>query len=442
MKKVIYTTLLIVALCTIILSTGCGGGNDGISQPSSINTTTPENNDNNNENTDSAFINIKIVWPQAGIDGKCVITSENRETNLFSSMPFDTTKIFVEVLEEFEDPNTPENVLESGSVERTAGEEEASITLGPIPATKVMVRATAYYYNGKDNTYYPLVTATKPGYELHIGINDDLSVAIPYYSITLESSAKWHTTGNAHVILPDDTITITATLSFDLEDNDIAYPQEGREITFKLYNTPLEKGALIDSEGNEVDTITNVITDSNGKCEVQFKGKQLGLAFIQATFNPLPENPDSWGDHEEIAISVENYKVGLRVDYIPDQEETLGPSNIGTSSPSLRPTASAERLLTASLTIGGNPVKDKTIKFSFEQLKPSGDWYNYEHEISPSENITDINGKTTAKYKVTWTITGNAPNIPVKIKATYTDPVTGNEYNSSGGQWQIYIWGG
>lgn len=82
MKKKIYVTLLIIVISTLIISIGCGGGNDGI-VPSSI----PNSTDNSNT-IKNGYIKVTIVWPQNGVEGKYLFTSG--ENTITASMPYDT----------------------------------------------------------------------------------------------------------------------------------------------------------------------------------------------------------------------------------------------------------------------------------------------------------------------------------------------------------------
>jgi len=141
MKKYIYSTLLILTISILIITTGCGGG-DGVTQPGSI-TTSP---DNNNVMENSGSITVKVVWPQAGGEGKCIFSSGGKG-EITTSIPADTKIILVTVRS---DKDNKDNIFEEYSSQwhlfewEPGHEGSAFAILKPIPAVKVIVRAVAY----------------------------------------------------------------------------------------------------------------------------------------------------------------------------------------------------------------------------------------------------------------------------------------------------------
>jgi len=86
MKKQVYLSLLLFVFTMTI--TGCGGDNSGavpeVASPQS---------------QGYGYINIRVIWPQDGVSGKCIISNGTKEYTLLSSMPAGTSIIKVKVLD-------------------------------------------------------------------------------------------------------------------------------------------------------------------------------------------------------------------------------------------------------------------------------------------------------------------------------------------------------
>jgi len=132
MKCKLILTLLIFVIFGLVLFYGCGGS-EGISEPASI-----AEQDNN---TDGAYLNVQVVWPQNGMEGSLVISSGSEDNSITASMPGGTVYIKIKVRHVSDDPNS--NLLNGFAIlNALAGEDKR--TLGPLPAVRVIVRAEAF----------------------------------------------------------------------------------------------------------------------------------------------------------------------------------------------------------------------------------------------------------------------------------------------------------
>ena len=149
MKNRLFIYLIIlIALFSIIFVNGCGSGTDNIMTSPSIS--------NQDPNT-GAYLHITVTWPQNGSVGKCIMSSGKEESTITASMPANTKQIIVKVRQAI-DPNDPDapaddpnSYLKNGYAEILAPQDK--VTIGPLPAIKVKVRAETY------DRYGPLLPA-------------------------------------------------------------------------------------------------------------------------------------------------------------------------------------------------------------------------------------------------------------------------------------------
>jgi len=134
MKKEIYVSLLIISICIFIIAAGCGGGNDGITQSGAI-----------SDGTGYGSLDIRVVWPQSGIEGSYLFSS-GEDNTLTASMPYNITRIEFEI---YEANIEPPNLLGSRSLTRPVDEPESKVTIDRLPATLVLIKATLYRSNGE-----------------------------------------------------------------------------------------------------------------------------------------------------------------------------------------------------------------------------------------------------------------------------------------------------
>jgi len=157
MQRNFYLSLVLMTLLSFIIISGCGGDNSGVTSISSISTPT---HDSSVPAGGAGYITMKIIWPQGGQEGKCIISSEdNNEKDIIASMPVDIASVVVNIYDKTDNTNTP---LTNGTHEfiwANAIKEEKH-TFGPLPAIRVIVKADAFFYkNG--------VIITDPNNVLH-----------------------------------------------------------------------------------------------------------------------------------------------------------------------------------------------------------------------------------------------------------------------------------
>ena len=99
--KITRLIILILATFALIIAAGCGGGNDDIVTPSSL------QNTNDNIESSGGYISINVIWPQEGLSGKCIMSSGSDDNNLTASMPGGTQYILFELRER----DNPSNIL-------------------------------------------------------------------------------------------------------------------------------------------------------------------------------------------------------------------------------------------------------------------------------------------------------------------------------------------
>lgn len=146
-KKVLLLTLWLIIIGLIIF-TGCGGGSNNLISSPSISNQNPTDNSINT----GTYITIRVTWPQENSPGNIIMSSGSEENTLTASMPNGVNKIIFKI-REATDPNNPNalpddpnNYFEHGYGEVTPLDDK--ITIGPIPAVKVIVRSETYDTNG------------------------------------------------------------------------------------------------------------------------------------------------------------------------------------------------------------------------------------------------------------------------------------------------------
>jgi len=291
MKSNFFISLILLTISTIIIIfSGCGSGDD-ITHPSSITTGIPVNN-----NGQTGSIIIRIKWPEAGIDGNCILSSGDGEETLMASMPGDTKSIHVEVFE----TGSRINPLGEDTFWRNLDPNEVTVgRFDNLPLIRVDIRATAYDYN---NNLIP-GDAIVEGFQIKFGINT-VDLLLGDYGLNLKASDPF-------VVPEKDSLDASAGLSQpevdrmlnwfverdildssgeppgiinrDIEINanlnittDPSVPVSGREVTFSLIDPPSDvylssTTATTDDNGNCKVTLTTVVPNSPITVEGVFK---------------------------------------------------------------------------------------------------------------------------------------------------------------------------
>lgn len=98
MKTKLLLTVLLLIITSIIISIGCGGGS-GTNQPVSLSTPSTHTSGN------MAYITIKVQWPEQGMAGNMIISSDNKK-ELTASMPAGSQTAAIKIFDfKDKDPN-------------------------------------------------------------------------------------------------------------------------------------------------------------------------------------------------------------------------------------------------------------------------------------------------------------------------------------------------
>jgi len=251
MEQKLYTTLIVLTIFTLIIATGCGGGNDGITTPDSI------SNQGNTVNTQqlTGSILLKIIWPQPGIDGSCIMASGSNNNSLTASMPSDTIRLNIDVLE-FNDPN---NILFQKQFDKP-DTAETIVKIEALPVIKVIVKARAY---DDPNSTVPISEAEQV-LDIHVGYNP-VDLVLGDYDLILDTTSS-------EISINEET-TLTAKL--EIVKNTlppVREPVKGKLIVFDCDPT---YATLSSSDGT---------TDDNGNCTTILTGKEEGTITVSAEF--------------------------------------------------------------------------------------------------------------------------------------------------------------
>jgi len=294
MERKIYFALLTLIIIVVVIATGCGGnGTDSTIQPQAIN-----NQELTNEITGSngGYITIQVIWPQGGVPGKFIISSEDEKKTLTASMPYGTTSVKVTVREEGADPNDLLHI--GGDVTKPAqaiinwllGEDRA--TIGPLPAVRAIVSALPYDAKGVPIYDEPVEVPV----QIEVGMNPvnlylgDKELAITARPITLEGftpvissgetrdipplkKSETYITAKFAVVFPNPTTTPTPYPTIVPKENNLISSQdpiglEGYDITFSIvsgYGALSPDGVTYYKRGTSPVTVT---TDENGECSL------------------------------------------------------------------------------------------------------------------------------------------------------------------------------
>ncbi len=306
MERKIYIITIILLILGIIIATGCGGGGDNITTPSSI------TNPDSNPVSYIATLILNIHWPQGIIPGSFSISSENSEDTLTASMPEDTKKIVVKVLEYANRDNIlgrgeadPNDTTISIPVDLKSVVDPNSPMNDPnnpdiLPAVKVWVVGEAYDDpNADPDTATPVAVAEKE-FQLQVG-QHQIDLYLGDYDFTLEAAPEQ--------ISVNSQSTITATLSLKYPTPQPSSPVKNKTINFSIPD--LNDGELIlQSDPSIRGTNISGTTDDTGECRVTLRGDNVSVIPVTAAI------PGTSID-ETVNVEVINspYSLELKPDY-------------------------------------------------------------------------------------------------------------------------------
>jgi hypothetical protein len=160
-----YLILILLIICSLTISS-CGGG-DGVTQPSSI--STPISNDL----SAPGYIIIKVEWPQNQKINK-------EQKSIISSMIPGTEILYIDVLDIYGNSFTT-------PLTATIPKSKKEAKIDFIPATKVIVRASAYDISSVDRPSSDhLLSTSEKKIDIEVGYNK-IDLDLGHYDFSLKS---------------------------------------------------------------------------------------------------------------------------------------------------------------------------------------------------------------------------------------------------------------
>ncbi|MEQ8222883.1 MAG: hypothetical protein ABRQ37_11315, partial [Candidatus Eremiobacterota bacterium] len=150
MQRNFYLSLVLITLLSFIIISGCGGGNDGITQTSFV--LTPTVNPSG-----SGYLTITVVWPdKQPASNEFILSSSEDENNLIASAPYGTSSIVVKIYDPNDTRTLPDGTtrmpLENGTYTFNwiGPRSQETKVFGPLPAIKVKILAKAWMGPGNE----------------------------------------------------------------------------------------------------------------------------------------------------------------------------------------------------------------------------------------------------------------------------------------------------
>ncbi len=461
MQVKLLLTLLIITLITIAIICGCGGGS-GTTQPASLVTPTPDYTDT--DTGDTAYITVRVKWPEQGKTGNISTVSKNGKELTTSMIPPGTKIIDIYVIDYTDNPNNPnipwDKVVAAGNIHEGEIEKTIPVTAvkvigkptpgapnqgstGPPPAIYVKILAEAFSeFNENDPTrrnHEKQVAHTDLNVEpiiLKVG-NQEHKIKL-LLNPTVKVEASESTTARS-IIVSDTGSSNEYDINANLQlmygtpfpvstpmgnsSGKTSEPMEGQTVKFKI----IQGSGQLDA--------TQAETDPNGDCKVHFTSASA-YNVIEASYQYDPDDPNTIVTSQ--CTIGDNYIIRF-AKIEPDTHRPYGQSG------SLTSTLNTELLL--DLPDDPNetpvPISNKVINFTIVNPVPNGSGYTVTNELSSNNATTTTTGLCDKDiiYKYTWSISnsthGTIPQTYVIIRATYTSE-NGNTYNADA---KINIWG-
>ena len=173
MQRNVYLSLVLITLLAFIIISGCGGGNDGITQPSSITTPTATP-------SGSGYLVIDVVWPkEEAASGKCIISSGKNDKDIIASIPKGTIKVVFSVYEydELKEDHLGEVIIKGNPYEEDPFAPAtimypATRIILTLPAVKVLVKAESWGFNFNSLQLYPIGYKISDPVQIKPGMNE------------------------------------------------------------------------------------------------------------------------------------------------------------------------------------------------------------------------------------------------------------------------------
>jgi hypothetical protein len=339
MKINVILTLLIIALLAIAIISGCGGGSD-TTHPASLITPAPDYTGTG----DTAYITVKVKWPEQGKTGSMRTVSENGKELTTSMIPDSTEIIDIYIFDYTDDPDRVpwEKVVAAGNIHKgedgkifpvkligkpTPGATNQGST-GPPPALPVKILAEAFdSYNYSDDTrgrqvahtipdIAPLIKLKIGNQEPYIALYPDLWLYLKATEFGTGRSIIANATGysndwdiNVNLLLMYGTPFPVATRAAD-PSGETSKALEGQEIKFRLI------------EGVGMVYPDHALTDKYGNCTVHFNATAEHNV-IEASYQYDPDDANT--------IITQTCEVNV----IRDPTATPGPTDTPEPTPTL-----------------------------------------------------------------------------------------------------------
>ena len=304
MKIRLLLTLFVVAIFTLIILIGCGGGNDGVTQSSSIITPTPDIKN-------YGYLIFKVKWPENNSSDKLSISCSNKDNEIIASIPVGTVAIKIAVMDE--NTGIVMTTADGKKAEETISPSITDIKIGPLPPLKVKVGAVSY---NSFNVFSKVekIVQIKPGMvpvDIYLGSQTLLTKAVPP-EITLHEELSSSIIaietpvpliGEAQIIarlvvespdIPDATPTQFVPKE-DSNANNTLESQgvmglENFEVKFKIIDG---NGTLYPVGSQTSQETVSAYTASDGYCNAILKTTQAGNITVQVSCELIPGDPNS-----------------------------------------------------------------------------------------------------------------------------------------------------
>ena len=322
MKLNLFLSFLLLTLLAFSIISGCGGDNNGITQPSSI--TTPTVNPSG-----SGYLVMDVVWPEEeAASGKCIISSGKNDKDIIASVPRGSIKVVFSVYEydESKEDYLGDVIIKGNPYAEDPLKDPATILypatriILALPAVKVLVKAESWGFNFNSLQLYSLgykisdpvqiqpgmneveLDLGKQGFTLkaippEITLHEELSSSIIAIETPVPLIGETQIIARLVVESPDIT-EATPTQFVPKEDSNANNTLESQglaglenfEVKFKIIDGD---GTLYPIDSQISQETVSAYTASDGYCNAILKATQPGNIIVQASCELIPGDPNS-----------------------------------------------------------------------------------------------------------------------------------------------------
>ena len=411
MKYKFILPLLIVTLLGLSLVYGCGGGNDGITTPSSI-TTGGGETDNITETTGS--LSIKVNWPQDGIEGSFVFASGSNEFTASDLSGVD--RIDFEIFEEKDYPDTKIK-LAGGSLVRPPDNKPSTLKIELLPAIKIKVEATLYKRNNEtlsfEKTMTPIVSSE---FQIVPGDNSfhwEVGEIKTYLNLSSEIEISEETEVTASLKMEgsgiEDQPSPDSRLNEGILESQGECGLQHYDVKFTIISSI---GELLPKGSTTPQAEVIETTDAYGNASAIVRSDTEGTVTVQAEFQLSPS---------EVVILTQDIEVKGDYDY------SLGMALSHDKLPSV-PDLEKESEITVNLTktsstSDSEPVSEKQVDFELEIINRDGTIYSgTDIFLSSSSEITNSQGEAQTSLICNAISDGMSKTVTIKAEVEVGTP--------------------